>query len=445
MGGMIGYAGLSHLGIVSSIAAAARGFRVVAFDADVALCDGLRAGRLPVFEPGLADLLAANRDRLEFTSDPARLLDCAVVTLSRDIPTDEQNQSRVESLDELVATVIPVLGPEAVLIVLSQICPGYMRRLQDRLAAVPGSLRPSLYYQVETLIFGNAVERALRPERFIVGCAYPTQSLPGPYAELLAAFGCPVLPMIYESAELAKLAINLFLVASVTTTNTLAELCEALGADWSEIQPALRLDRRIGPHAYLAPGLGIAGGNLERDLATLNRLADDAGTEAGIIDAFSRNSAFRRDWVLRTIHQVLRPDGTEPVIALWGLAYKPHTRSTKNSPALALIRQLTAAGPGHTIRAYDPEAALPEPIPDHVRVCRSALETCVGADVLVILTPWPEFAGVDLAAVRSAMRGCVIIDPFAVLCANPVRAEAFHYCRLGAGRGTAEHLREKVA
>ena len=168
------------------------------------------------------------------------------------------------------------MNPDAVMVVLSQVPPGYTRAL--------GVLPPQrLYYQVETLVFGQAVERATKPERTIVGCADPAAPLNPRFRAVLDAFGCPILPMRYESAELAKISINCCLVASVTVGNTLAELCEQIGADWSEIAPALKLDRRIGPYAYLTPGLGIAGGNLERDLATVQRLSDAHGTEAGLI------------------------------------------------------------------------------------------------------------------------------------------------------------------
>src|SRR5262249_61279085 len=129
------------------------------------------------------------------------------------------------------------------------------------------------YYQGKTLVFGQAVERALKPERPIVGCAEPAAPLEARFRTVLSAFGCPILPMRYESAELAKISINCCLVASVTVANTLAQVCEKIGADWGEIAPALKLDRRIGAYAYLAPGLGIAGGNLERDLATVQRLS----------------------------------------------------------------------------------------------------------------------------------------------------------------------------
>ena len=190
-----------------------------------------------------------------------------------------------------------------------------------------------LYYQVETLVFGRAVERAMQPERYIIGCASPDQPLDARYSLLLGAFSCPILPMRYESAELAKISINMCLVASVTVANTLAELCENIGADWSEIVPALKLDRRIGPYSYLTPGLGIAGGNLERDLATVERLAAEHSTDASIVRAWTHNSRHRRDWAARTIRTALLNSKPEATIAVWGLAYKENTHSIKNSPS----------------------------------------------------------------------------------------------------------------
>ena len=127
---------------------------------------------------------------------------------------------------------------------------------------------------------------------------------------------------------------------SVTIANTLAELCERIGADWSEIAPALKLDARIGPYAYLAPGLGLAGGNLERDLATVMRLSEQHGTDAGMIRAIVANSRHRKDWALRDLHEALLATTPQARIGVLGLAYKENTHSVKNSAALALIAQL---------------------------------------------------------------------------------------------------------
>jgi UDPglucose 6-dehydrogenase len=297
--------------------------------------------------------------------------------------------------------------------------PGFTRRLP-----LPAD---RLVYQVETLVFGRAVERATKPERFIVGSADPTRALPDSYAALLGAFGCPLLPMRYESAELAKIAINCCLVASVSVANTLAELSERIGADWSEIAPALRLDRRIGAYSYLAPGLGIAGGNLERDLATVLRLSEATGSEASVIASFVRNSRHRKDWALRVVHREVlthKPDATFGVL---GLAYKENTHSTKNSPSLGLIEQLKP----WPVRVYDPvvpASAAPHPA---ATAAGSALEAARGSDAVLIMTPWPEFRALDPSELATAMAGKTVVDPFRVLDPAAVRAAGLTHFTLG--------------
>lgn len=249
---VVGYAGMTHLGFVSAVAAAARGCSVIAYDPDRKRIELLRRGELQVVEPDLPQLFSRYRSRLTVTDQARDLKACEIVYVAPDIPTDQFGTSNLEPIRTLLALVEEGLEPQTVLVVLSQVPPGFTRSLAPR--------RGGLFYQVETLIFGRAVERALYPERVIVGCADPKAALPKSLADFLGTFACPILPMLYESAELAKISINMCLVASVTISNTLAELCENIGADWSEIVPALKLDKRIGQYAYLSPGLGIAGG-----------------------------------------------------------------------------------------------------------------------------------------------------------------------------------------
>ncbi|MGE0529411.1 MAG: nucleotide sugar dehydrogenase, partial [Bdellovibrionales bacterium] len=374
MGGLIGFAGLSHLGIVSSIATAAKGFSVVGFDPRQDLIKNLQGKNLPVHEPDLDDLLTIHSSRMRFTAASSELKSCSVVVVAIDIPTNSENQSDLAALDRLVDSILPDLAEGATLVILSQVRPGYTRNLSKRLGQDLRENNVHLYYQVETLVFGRAVERALYPERFIIGCPNPQQALPSAFENLLQAFGCPILPMRYESAELAKIAINIFLTSSVTATNTLAEICEGIGADWSEIVPSLQLDKRIGKHAYLSPGLGIAGGNLERDLVTIKGLAAEHGADDRLIDAFRGNSTYRRDWVLRTLLPNLPAVG-KPVVAVWGLAYKQNTNSIKNSPSLALVECLR----GLKVRAYDPQVKIDHLAQVDFHQCETALQACGGA------------------------------------------------------------------
>lgn len=428
---MIGFAGLSHLGLVYSLATAARTFPVVAYDPDPERCRQLSAGTFPIEEPGLRELFGANRARLRYTADASALFRCDPVFVSLDVQTDENDQSDLSSLPRLIDAVWPHLTADCSMVILSQVPPGFTRSLARSMSERVPSAASRIFYQVETLVFGAALERALHPERYIVGCAQSDLPLPASYRQWLDAFGCPVLAMGYESAELAKVAINLFLASSVSTTNTLAELCEAVGADWSEIVPALQLDRRIGPQAYLNAGLGIAGGNLERDLVTVQSLAAEHGTDARVVTAWQQNSAYRKDWALRTLHRNVIPLCRSPRIAVLGIAYKANTDSTRNSASLALLKGL-AAWP---VRAYDPSARIDTTACPHVRMCDSALEAVEDVDVVALMTPWKEFTDLDPSLVRERMRGDFVLDPYGVWKQAVCRRLGLRYYRLGSRGG----------
>jgi UDPglucose 6-dehydrogenase len=416
----VGFVGMTHLGLVSGVCAAEKGFEVVCFDPDTERLGALRRRELPVSEPQLDTLIASNAERICFTYDVDDLRRCDLVYVAPDVATDDAGKSDLGAIDDLLERTFAAARTDAVVVVLSQVPPGYTRsKLRDG---------RQLYYQVETLIFGRAVERALFPERYIIGCFDPALPLPPAYAAFLGAHDCPLLPMRFESAELAKISINMCLVGMVSVANTMAELCERVGAAWAEIVPALKLDRRIGPHAYLAPGLGIAGGNLERDLATVCNLADHHGTDAGVVRAWISNSRHRRDWALRTLHEQVFSKVDDPVLAVLGLAYKQDTHSVKNSPSLALIEHLKA----FRIQVYDPLVRPDKIVHPRCRYAHSAIDACHGADAVAVMTPWAEFAEIDPARIAASLKGRVVLDPYSSLNAAGCRAAGLHYITLGA-------------
>lgn len=414
----IGFAGMTHLGINSAVAAAEKGFEVVCYDPDANGIAALASGKLPVTEPQLPELLKKNASRIRFTADASVLAACAVVYIAPDVATDDAGRSDLGQIDALIPQVDAAMDPHAVMVILSQVPPGFTRA-----RARAGRL---LHYQVETLIFGRAIERALHPERFIVGCAEPTQPLPSALGQFLGSFGCPILRMRYESAELAKISINMCLVASVGVANTMAELCEQTGADWSEIVPALKLDRRIGAYSYLSPGLGIAGGNLERDLATVLSLAEKNGTDAGIVAAWVANSRHRKDWTWRTLSKLVLAKQPDARIAVLGLAYKEDTHSTKNSPALMLLSHLQ----DHAVSVYDP-VVPPSATGSTHKAAASALDAMQDADATCIMTPWSEFKALSPAAIAARMRGRWLIDPFRVIDGDAARGAGLRHVTLG--------------
>lgn len=415
----VAFVGMTHLGLVSAVGTASKGFTVLGVDRDPSLIASLSAGQLPVLEPGLGEMLRANGERQKFSADFTDLRSCDVVYIAPDVPTDDNGTSDLSGIRLLIDDVAAHLAPHAILVILCQVPPGFTRNLP-----LPSH---RLYYQVETLVFGRAVERATQPERFIVGCADPKRPLPETYRTVLETFGCPILPMRYESAELAKISINMCLVASIGVANTMAELCEQLGADWSEIVPALKLDRRIGQYSYLAPGLGIAGGNLERDLATVIRLSAEHATDSGIVQAWLDNSRHCRDWALRTLRAAVLETHTDPLIAVWGLAYKENTHSLKNSPSLATLKQL----PELRLRVHDP--AVPADKLEHpgVQAASDPMSALLGADALMILTPWPEYRAINPAAIAAALPGKLVIDPYRVLDPEKAREAGLSYYTLG--------------
>src|SRR5258708_9556429 len=219
-GMLVGFAGMTHLGINSAVATAARGFRGLGYDADPSLVARLSARDLPVVEPDLDALLAAHAGAITFTADAEALRRCDIVYIAADVPTDDAARSDLAPIRALIERVTAHLREDAALVILCQVPPGFTR-------ALPAPSPERRFYRVETLIFGRAVERALRPERFIIGCSDPQIPLPRDYRQLLEAFQCPILPMRYESAELAKIGINFCLVASVSVANTRAEVSEA--------------------------------------------------------------------------------------------------------------------------------------------------------------------------------------------------------------------------
>jgi UDPglucose 6-dehydrogenase len=415
---VIGFAGLTHLGLNTAGASAVKGFTVVGFHNDTSLVTLLNSGKPHVLEPQLPELMDKYQENLSFSAELSCLATCDIVYIAVDVPTDDNGKSDLKPIEEMIDRATTSMRKEALLVILCQVSPGFTRTLKW-----PAN---QLFYQVETLIFGRAMERALNPERFILGCADPTRPLRPELLEYLEIFECPILPMRYESAELAKISINMCLVASVSTANTLAEICEHIGADWSEIVPALRLDKRIGKHAYLKPGLGIAGGNLERDLATVLGYAQKHQTDGGVVVAWGNNSKHRKNWAWKILKELVLTKMTQPKIAVLGLTYKENTHSIKNSPSIALLNKIQ----GHSIAAFDPAADM-DVMAEHIVRTESAITAAERADVLLVMTPWAEFRDLTAVDLAKSMNGRVVIDPYQVLDGMDLVDKGFTYATLG--------------
>ena len=390
----IGFYGLSHLGLVYLVAYASKGLKVIGYDANSEVINELLSGSWSIKEPGLFQAYLDNRDRIRFTSNLHEFLNVDVIYFSQDVPTDSNGVSDLSGIEKAINTVITLVPKNITLILLSQVPPGFTRKYSE--------IYQNFFYQVETIVFGNALEISTSPERIIVGSAkgdYGIEEL----NLLFQVFACPVVWMSLESAELTKIAINMYLASSVTLTNALSDYSKTIGGNWSDIVHALQLDKRIGRDSYLRPGLGFSGGNIERDIETLRKLSTPDSLINRLTLAYQDASNIRRIWLREQVIEILKIPSFR--ISLLGLTYKPETNSTKNSIPLEILSEFRA----HIQHVYDP-ALLNSSLYSTTDSIWAAIKD---SEVLLIGTPWKEFFGIEELIIKSQVQ--IVIDPYDVL------------------------------
>lgn len=279
------------------------------------------------------------------TKNFTEIAKCNIIYIAQDVATDAQGKSNIDGVNDLIVKVLAHINATTALVIHNQIPPGFTRKLISKFNAA------NLFYHVETLIFGQALERAMHPERIIIGKASNNTKLTESLQHYLNLYDCPKFEMVYESAELTKIAINLFLISQVTTTNTLAEMCEKIGANWHDIIPTLQKDKRIGEYAYLKPGLGLSGGNLERDLTSAQDLSKKMGTFSSHLTSQEKDSDYRISWIQRTIKSCVDKPLDKLTIGIVGVTYKIGTHAIKNSPSIKIMKIFSEV---REIYAFDP-------------------------------------------------------------------------------------------
>lgn len=394
---------MSHLGIVSAISLATRNFQCFGVDANSSLIDDLNLRKWPIREPNLKETFETAKDNLTFTSDLNKLSNCEIIYISQDVPTDDSGNSDLREVEKLIKLASQIASITARIIILCQVPPGFTRKMKK--------YHSNISYQVETLIFGEAFSRALHPERIIIGLENSNMPLESNYNSILTSFSCPIISVDFETAEFTKLSINAYLAASVATTNSLNGLATSIGADWTSIKQSLMLDKRIGRYAYLSPGLGISGGNIERDLRTLDNLAlVQDKNQVSLFRTYLENSQLNKEWLNSIIDREVLSQNPNAKIGILGIAYKENTNSTKNSLALTIVAKYSK----NIIGAYDPAAVFPEEL-SYIKVFNTSQECIEASDVIIIVTPWPEFSKIDLDQIPNKdLNTLIVIDPFRI-------------------------------
>jgi UDPglucose 6-dehydrogenase len=403
----LGVVGIWHLG--SSITASwlRLGRAVTAVDFNAAVVAGLREGCAPLFEPGLDDALkgALADGRLQASDDPRTVAGCAFVFIAYDTPVRDDDTSDLAPILQAIEACGPHLDPGATVIVSAQLPVGTARRLRTRLQALaPGR---ELVYSPENLRLGEALRCYLEPGHIVIG-AEDAAALDRVEA-LFAPMKARVFRMNLPSAEMTKHAINTFLATSVTLANQWADVCGATGADFADVAAVLRTDPRIGERAYITPGIGFSGGTLGRDLRVLEEVSRTAlGGGAPLFGEVWRYNQRRVEVVARRAEEILG-GAAEQRIALLGMTYKPGTSTLRRSLPLAVALDLLSRGAA--VRAHDPKADWREvAVPEGLVVADSPYAAAEDADLVVLLTEWPEYRELDFARLRHAMARPLLLD-----------------------------------
>jgi UDPglucose 6-dehydrogenase len=401
--------GLWHLGTVIAACLAERGHQVVGLDHDGATVDRLRAGLVPVQEPGLQELVQRGlaTGALSFTTELAAAGDVEVVWVAYDTPVDAEDRADVDFVVAQVERLFPVLRSGTLVLVSSQLPVGTVARLETAFAAARPGVGVRFACSPENLRLGKALPTFLEPDRLVVGA--PDDAARAQLTALLVPLTDRIEWMSVESAEMVKHALNAFLAVSVSFANEIASICEQVGADAKEVERGLKSDARIGPRAYLAPGAAFAGGTLARDVEFLGGLGRAHALELALVGAVRASNEWHKGWTRRCLEARLgRLQGA--TIAVWGLTYKPGTDTLRRSSAVELC--LWLAGQGASVRAHDPAIrALAPELAARISLLARPEEALVGAAALVLATEWPEFRTIDLAAPLATMAQRVIVDP----------------------------------
>lgn len=429
----VGVIGLGHVGLVSAACFAHLGHEVVGVDADAERVEGLSQGRLPFFEPGLAELVeeGLSARRLRVSEDVGAAVRAApIVLICVGTPSRPSGEADLVQVERLAQGIAEHLDGYLVLAEKSTVPIHTADRIARTVNRSAGGRPFDVISTPEFIRQGSAIADTLEPDRIVIGSGSrrATGIALQLYRPIIERSHCPVILTDVGTAELIKHASNAFLATKVSFVNAVAEVCERTGADVDDVARGMGLDPRIGP-AFLRAGIGYGGSCLPKDVAAFQALADELGIGFPLLAGVQAINERGPGRVVEKLRQELwHLEGK--TIAVLGLAYKPGTDDLREAPSLKVIEALLAEAAD--VVAFDP-VAMPEAkhVLSNVRFAATALEAVTGADAAVFVTEWNEFRGLDLGALRTAMRLPVVVDGRNLFRPEEMRRAGFAYHSIG--------------
>ncbi len=434
--------GTGYVGLVTGACLAEVGHDVMCLDIDAAKIEGLRHGVVPIYEPGLEDLVRQNQlaGRLRFSTDAAQgIAHGDILFIAVGTPPDEDGSADLRHVLEVARTIGRHLDRSKVVVDKSTVPVGTGDRVREAIAGELAARSEAIAFEVvsnpEFLKEGDAVKDCMRPDRIVIGTDSPRaiEQMKRLYAPFNRNHERLVI-MDMRSAELTKYAANAMLATKISFMNEMANIAERVGADIEMVRHGIGSDPRIG-YAFIYPGAGYGGSCFPKDVQALERTARQYGYQARILDAVERVNQAQKARLFELLQKHFDGDLQGRRFALWGLAFKPNTDDMREASSRTLLELLWKAGA--SVRAYDPEA-MDEARRifgerDDLALCATANEALEGADALIVVTEWKAFWNPRFADLAGKLRAKVVFDGRNIY--DPVEVEAAGLAYYGIGRG----------
>jgi UDPglucose 6-dehydrogenase len=429
----IAVVGTGYVGLVSGTCFAESGNEVICVDIDVARIEQLRAGQVPIYEPGLVELVRRNvkEGRLSFATDLKGAIRASMISfIAVGTPMSKNGAADLSGVMRAAEDIAKAVAGYHIIAIKSTVPVGTNDRVREIVNRVAGH-RVDVCSVPEFLKEGSAIEDFMRPDRVVIGSN--SEQATTILRELHAAFvrtDNPVIVMDPRSAELTKYASNAMLAMRISFINEMANLCEAVGAEISEVRRGMGSDRRIGSQ-FLFPGAGYGGSCFPKDVQALIHSAAEHHLDFALLRATDEVNVQQKRIIAKRVKQQFGDDLHGRTFAVWGLAFKPRTDDMREAPSLTVIEELLAAGA--RVRAHDPEAlgSARRIFGERITYHENNYDALSGADALIVLTDWNEFRHPNFQRIRTTLKSPVIFDGRNLYDPALMKALEFRYYSIG--------------
>jgi UDPglucose 6-dehydrogenase len=432
--------GTGYVGLVSGVCFSEFGHRVACVDQNEAKIAALQRGEIPIYEPGLEELMARNAERLTFTTDlAAAVREAEVIFLAVGTPSRRgDGEADLSYVHAAARQIAPELKPGVVVVIKSTVVVGTTARVRATIQETNPKAVFSIASNPEFLREGSAIEDFLHPDRVVIGVEdEQARSLLAQLYRPLSLRETRILFTSLENAELTKYAANAFLAMKITFINEIADLCEKVGGNVHDVARAIGFDNRIGAK-FLHPGPGFGGSCFPKDTRALAAIGRKHGAPLRLVETTVKVNEERIESLRDRVKSAAGGSVANLTIGVLGIAFKPNTDDIREAASLSLIPSLQSEGA--TIRAHDPQAAkAASEILPNVIWCHTPYEAASGADILVILTEWNEYRALDLAELARSMAGNLIVDMRNIYKREEMIGRGFRYLSVGRPAVGPEH------